>query len=294
MICMYDSYLGRLLCCGLACLFTLHLTTAAAAASFASPPIDLSKQVWDLPTAYPKGKLASYRFKSRFLKNKRDIWVYLPASYQKTAAPYPLLVVFDGQAYTSQLIPGPTILDNLIGSGTIPPLIAVFVSSMGQRERNQELPCYAPFIDSLVYELLPWLHQHYHMTYDPSQTTVAGSSYGGLAAAYAALRYPYQFGNVLSQSGAFWWQPPLLSGPWLVKQYASQPMLPIRFYLDVGDQETGSWEKKMSMVQVNRLFRDLLVNKGYQVTYHEFRGGHDYDCWRKTLAIGLIALMKGH
>jgi enterochelin esterase family protein len=292
---MHHFNLDQLLRYGLVSLFTLHLTIASSATfSSLAPPISPSQQAWDLPTDYPKGKLASYRFKSRLLKNKRDIWIYLPPSYQKKAAPYPLLIVFDGQAYTSQLIPGPTILDNLIGLGIIPPLVALFVSSMGQRERNLELPCYAPFIDSLIEELLPWLHQHYHVTYDPSQIIVAGSSYGGLAAAYAALRYPYQFGNVLSQSGAFWWQPPLISGPWLVKQYAAQPPLPIRFYLDVGNQETESWGGKMSMVQVNHLFRDLLLTKGYQVTYHEFQGGHDYDCWRKTLAIGLIALMRSH
>jgi enterochelin esterase-like enzyme len=257
-------------------------------------PFHPSTQVWDQPIAYrPNGKLISYRFKSRLLKNKRDIWVYVPASYSLEEPPYPLLIVFDGQAYTSQLIPGPTILDNLIAERQILPIIAVFISSMGQTERNRELPCYAPFIDSLIQELLPWLQQHYHISDHPSQTIIAGSSYGGLAAAYAALRYPQRFGNVLSQSGAFWWGPPQFPEPWLVKQFESSSLLPIQFYLDVGDQETEASKGKMSMININRLFRNLLLNKGYRVTYHEFKGGHDYACWRKTFAIGLIALI-GH
>jgi len=35
-----------------------------------------------------------------------------------------------------------------------------------------------------------------------------GSSPGGLAATYAAYRHPEMFGNVLSQSGSYWWTPP--------------------------------------------------------------------------------------
>ena len=68
---------------------------------------------------------------------------------------------------------------------------------------------------------------------------------------------------------------------------------PIRFYLDVGDQETDVYEGKMSMIAVNRQMRDLLLNKGYEVAYFEFNGGHDYDCWRKTFSNGLRALFGG-
>lgn len=252
-----------------------------------------SEKSWDeVKVGTPKGTVFSYRFTSNLLKNRRDIWVYVPPSYHKQNQPYPLLVVFDGEAYNGDLIPGPTILDNLIAAGEIPPLVTLFISSIGQDERNRELPCYAPFVDSLVNELLPWLHKNYRVTSDPSYTIVGGSSYGGLAAAYAALRYPERFGNVLSQSGAYWWQPSQKAKPWLIQQFATRSMLPIHFYLDVGDKETEKWEDGCNMITINRQFRDVLLNKGYQVTYQEFEGDHDYDCWRKTFATGLIALVK--
>lgn len=267
------------------------LTIAKAIPSFSFSEYSSMMNEMPAKSLDSQGKLFSYCFTSKLLKNKRDIWVYIPPSYLRENYDFPLLVVFDGQAYTSQLIPGPAILDELINTGKIPPLIAVFISSIDQPARNLELPCYAPFIDSLVEELLPWIRKRYPITTDPSQTILAGSSYGGLAAAYGALRYPQYFGNVLSQSGAFWWKRARLPGPWLVKQFEKYPALPIRFYCDVGDHETGLAEGRMSMLEVNRLFRDLLIKKGYPITYHEFHGGHDYDCWRKTFAIGLVALI---
>lgn len=259
-------------------------------AIFAAAP---SQPSWDMPQpGNPKGNLASFYFKSRLLKNKREIWVYTPADYRTNGSPFPLLIVLDGQAYTSQLIPGPTILDNLIADGQIAPLVAVFISSIDQPQRNLELPCYAPFIDSLAVELLPWIYTHYHVSHQPDQTIIAGSSYGGLAAAYAALRKPELFGNVLSQSGAFWWQPSKNGTDlWLIKQYENSPKLPVKFYLDVGDQEIDESTARMSMVKVNRCFSDLLKRRGYEYSYQEFKGGHDYDCWKQTFATGLISLI---
>jgi enterochelin esterase family protein len=37
------------------------------------------------------------------------------------------------------------------------------------------------------------------------RTVVAGQSFGGLAAMFAALNWPQRFGCVLSQSGSYWW-----------------------------------------------------------------------------------------
>jgi hypothetical protein len=126
----------------------------------------------------------------------------LPIGWRASA----LLIVFDGSAYLSA-VPTPVILDNLIAGARIPPVVAVFIDNPNQETRTRELTPNPEFAEFLARELLPWVHARYHVTSDPRMTVVAGSSFGGLAATYAALRHPEVFGNVLCQSGDFSWAP---------------------------------------------------------------------------------------
>lgn len=236
------------------------------------------------------GHVEEHHLRSTILGNQRWVYVYTPSSYTTSGEAYNLLVLFDGWAYI-HLVPTPTILDNLINQRKIPPFIAVLPDSLDQETRSRELPCYPPFVEFLTQELLPWVHAQYHVTSDPARTIVAGSSYGGLAAAYAALHAPEHFGNVLSQSGGFWWDKDpedQIPQERLIQQFMTHPRLPLRFYLEVGLKEDGIIA---DMVASNRHFRDVLALKGYEVEYTEFDGGHDYICWRGSLADGLLKLV---
>ena len=159
--------------------------------------------------------------------------------------------------------------------------------------RGRELPCYPPFAEFLAQELLPWARQKYHITSNPDQIVVGGSSYGGLASMYVGLKHPEIFGNVLSQSGSFWWKPEgELEHEWLTKQFAATYKLPLNIYMDVGILEDEPLlDKGPSQLVVNRHMRTVLQAKGYPVHYCEYGGGHDYLCWQGTLADGLISLM---
>lgn len=70
----------------------------------------------------------------------------------------------------------------------------------------------------------------------------------------------------------------------MARQFESIDKLNLKFYLNVGILESDM------MLKFNKQFRDVLINKGYDVTYEEFNSGHDYLCWGETLAEGLIAL----
>jgi enterochelin esterase-like enzyme len=261
---------------------------------------DASPQPWVAQRpGVPAGRVDKHRYKSAALNNEREIAIYLPAQYSPQAEPYSLLVLFDEDAYLS-LVPTPTILDNLIGEGRIPAMVAILIGNAGDDARDRELLCNPGFTRALVTEVLPWAHGLYNFTRDPRQTVVAGSSLGGIGAACAGLWHPETFGNVLAQSGAFHRAPPSASDAgesssepnWLVRQFISSPKKPLRFYMDAGSAEFNATGGGDSILFCTRTLRDVLRAKGYEVHFQEFAGGHDYLSWRGTLADGLIALMN--
>jgi enterochelin esterase family protein len=240
--------------------------------------------------ATPAGDVASREVKSRRLGRSVAVKVYTPVGHARNGKRYGLLVLFDGPTY-NLLVPTPTILDNLIADGKVAPLVCVFVTHV---DRMKELDRNKPFTDFLAEELVPWARKEFHATDDPRQTVVAGSSLGGLAAAFAAYTHPTVFGNVLSQSGAysFAWDgegEPVEMG----RLFASAPKLSVRFYMDAGLMETAlpMMNRGVSLLSANRHVRDVLRAKGYELHYREFNGGHEYLNWRGTLADGLIALV---
>ena len=261
---------------------------------------DAPPQPWAAKRAgVPAGEIMNQDFASALLKNTRPIFVYLPPGYSKTAQPYDLLVVFDGETYIN-VVPTPTTLDNLISEKRIAPAVALIVGN-AKGMRPTELPCNATFADFLNSELMPWLRRNYNVTLDPRRVTIGGSSYGGLAATCAAYRHPETFGNVLSQSGSYWWTPPPdpskpdVFAPGAEPSYVAQlfvnsPKLPIRFYLDAGSLELDKTGEGSAILVPNRHLRDVLRAKGYEVFYQEFQGAHDYVSWRGTIADGLILL----
>lgn len=238
----------------------------------------------------PSGKVERFKLQSALLKNERDIAVYTPPGYERNGAPLGLLIVFDGEWYLT-LVPTPTILDNMLADRKIPPLVAVFVDNPS---RSAELHCNPVFADFLANELVPWIRGRYTVSDDPARTTLTGSSAGGLASTCAALAHPERFGNVLSQSGAYWWRPmtPGEEPEWVLRQVRTGPRLPIRFYLDIGRFEDVTVLDGRTMLSVNHHLRDALREKGYEVHFAEFTGGHEYLNWKGMLSDGLIALLR--
>jgi enterochelin esterase family protein len=223
----------------------------------------------------------------------RSVSVYTPPRFDRSPGPYDLLIVFDGFWYLT-MVPTPTMLDNLIAAGKIAPVVAVFVETPGAA-RDRDLHCSSAFTTMLADELVPWAREQYHTSDRPERTTVAGSSAGGLAATCAALDRPDRFGNVLSMSGAYWWHPkePGMTSQWLPEQFAARSKTATRFYLAVGTMENAPQpEDSLTMLGLNRRLRNALRDRGYDVAYSEFDGGHEYVNWAASLADGLIALAR--
>lgn len=253
---------------------------------------------WQVRTQIATGKTEKRVWHSNILNNDRQVWVYTPPGYTPDHNPYPLLLLFDGNIFTTW-VPGPTILDNLLAEHRIPPLVTIMLDSLN---RYEELYCGEGFVECLARELIPWARQSYHITNDPRQSIVGGLSAGGLAAAFVALRHPELFGNVLSNSGAFHWSKEAYSAEqwsyeippedcWLSQQFAISEKLPIRFHLDCGLLEDQRDFPYTSLLRGNRHMRDVLKAKGYWLHYQETCAGHQYINFRGTFPEGLIALI---
>lgn len=168
-------------------------------------------------TASVNVKIIDTAFKIPQLGKTRRVWIYLPPSYQHSKAFYPVIYMHDGQ----NLFDGATSgfgewkidesLDSLALAGN-KECIVVGIDHGG----NDRLKEYDPYdseygkgegkayVDFLVDNLKPYIDQHFRTKPDAKNTTIAGSSMGGLISMYAVMRYPKVYGNAGIFSPAFW------------------------------------------------------------------------------------------
>lgn len=253
------------------------------AVSYAELPAAPSARDWLPRPDAARGEVSVHEVPSARLGGHRRVWTYRPAGAHG-ATELPVLVLLDGEHWQPHLGLA-DLLDNLVADGRIPPLVALLPDSVDVASRWTDLACSQDFVAFLDDELLPWAAARLPVTDDPARTVVAGQSLGGLTAAYACLVAPHRFGNVLAQSGSFWW-PDGPDAEWLTARIAESPRLPVRFWLSFGEQE---W---VALPAARRL-RDTLADAGYDdASYREFNGGHDYLCWRTELADGLVELLN--
>lgn len=265
--------------------------TAATEFSIAAMPNALDESWIVKQPDVPAGKVERFQLKSAILGKERVISLYTPPGYgEKPKNEYWLLVLFDGFFYRSS-IPTPTILDNLIHAGKVPPMVAVLIDNP-RESRLSELGYDPAFVEFLSKEMLPWIHEHWNVTHDPRKCIVGGLSMGGSEAAFVAMRHSELFGNVLSQSGSFadgngmdvQWE-------WLSSQYKASPKLPLKFFIEEGLLEDVSREGPTGLV-ANRHFVEILKSKGYPTGYEEVGGSHEPVHWRAALAEALASLTK--
>ena len=107
------------------------------------------------------------------------------------------------------------------------------------------------YVDFLAKTLKPYVDGHYRTKGDARNTTVAGSSMGGLISMYAILKYPKVFGNAGVFSPSFWLPPEIY-------KYASDHHLEkySRIYFVCGDSESDS------MVADMQKMAELIRSKG--------------------------------
>jgi predicted alpha/beta superfamily hydrolase len=236
------------------------------------------------------------RFRSRFLRNQRDIIVYLPPGYdEQRSAHFPVLYLHDGQNLfdgTTSFVPGMhwrvrETADQCIGAAAVQQLVIVGIYNAGKARAGEYTPTrdaragggradrYAKF---LLQELIPFVRQEYRILGGPMSTGIGGSSLGGLASLYIGLTFPEIFGRIAALSPSIWWdQRAILRFARDIK-VASRP----RIWLDAGTSEGSRTVKDAEQL------RDMLLKKGWRLShdlhYEAVEGGeHNEAAWAQRV-----------
>ncbi len=227
----------------------------------------------------PRGRVTRHVITDGLLPNKghRTVWLYRP----RTAEPVPLLLVCDGRDFRryGKLT---EIVDNLIAQQRIRPIALALVDN-ARTARAAEYIGGELALMTFTNLILPLANAHLALC-DPRDAPygVMGASLGGALALYVALRLPQVFGRVVCMSGAFQVRP--AGADSLVELLLKTlPPQPIRIWQGVGTLE---W-----LLTLNRdTLHPLLQARGYDVTYVEYGGGHNYTCWRDQTPAALEAV----
>ncbi|WP_209326002.1 alpha/beta hydrolase [Brevibacterium renqingii] len=221
----------------------------------------------------------------------RRIWICRP---QRAPASAPVLVVFDGRGFVDggllaaieELDSPPSaviaidhepadadVADSVLGGSTLPsgPRGSALPAS-GLRASDLVMnPRFCDDVLDLVASLTP----------DPdhaARTLVAGASYGGLAAAYFALRHPQRFRGICL-SPSFWQTDAAGRRIW---HHMPEPGTCPRpaFVIDYGTLETAIADAVAEAVPE-------FAARGLDIEARSFVGGHEHLWWRELLLVRL-------
>jgi predicted alpha/beta superfamily hydrolase len=245
-----------------------------------------------------EGRLRRHEnFRSKFLRNRRSLAVYLPSCYQEQRdRRFPVLYLHDGQNLfdgSTSFIQGQDwrvgqTADAEIHGGRVEPLVIVGIYNVGKGRIGEYTPTRVPRLGGgradrygkfLLEEVMPFIHSEYRVERGTWRTGIGGSSLGGLVSLYLGLSRPDVFGKIAALSPSVWWNQRV------IHKFAES--MPIRgrprIWLDIGTREGPR------IVEDVEHYRDILVHRGWQcesdLHYERVEGGeHNEAAWANRVA----------
>ena len=238
----------------------------------------------------PKGVVTAYKLEpGKFYPGTpHDYWIYVPAQYN-AAKPAPFMIFLDGSGVLGANVRVPTVFDNLIAKGDLPPLIGIFINpgvlpmlSDQAQNRYERIFEYdnisGRFARFLLEEMIPEVAKKYNLSKDPNDHAISGVSTGAVGAFIAAWERPDQFRRVLSFIGTFVAMKGADSLPALIRRTEPKP---IRIFMQDGKNDHvvpgqpygtfygGSWPLN------NQVMYEAFQFAGYDVKYVTGDEGHN-------------------
>lgn len=216
---------------------------------------------------------AAENFHATKLDNDRDLYVYLPPSYDLDLNKrYPVMYVQDGKGafylsdWSKETLSMHTTADELINEGLIDELIIVGISNMGEQRASE----YAHwdgidygmavqgkgelYEDFVVHDVMPYIESTYRVLEGRENTAIMGASLGGLVSCNIGMRHPELFSKVAMLSPYLGWGDELLLQKIEDGEYKEKRE--IKMWMDIGDRESE--------------FKDQIFNVGKAM----FEGGY--------------------
>ncbi|WP_175989178.1 alpha/beta hydrolase [Bacillus sp. Marseille-Q1617] len=235
------------------------------------------------------------------LKRKRQVRVYLPNTYNEDGTiRYPVLYMHDGQNLYRDEDAGYGMAWR-VGDYLDKSDLDLIVVGVDCNEGLKRLDEYGPwqskemtdvfsserqsiggegkeYIDYIVHELKPMIDEKYRTL--PDDTSMAGSSMGGLISTYAACVYPHIFKRVASISSAYWFNQVEIED--LIKKSDLSKIE--KFYLDIGTKENTESINDLTYIDSSREIYHLLQEKVQDCRFHVVEGAvHNELAWRERL-----------
>ena len=247
--------------------------------SLMGPSSELRGPRWAVPdfVSEPttlRGSLDTVSFRSEIRDNERELRVYLPPGYEESAAErYPLLFVNNGLR-ALEMSRMDWVLDNLIGSGRMAPIVAVFLERTGGEYGGDDTGDYARM---MAEELVPFIEERFVAGGGRERRAITGVGSGGTASMFAGLMRPETFGKVAAQSLYIvgdrrdqMWE--------LAAQQTDAP----RLMLFSSSNDYDIPEQEISAQADNAKVVEELVAAGVPVTMHLGVGAAGWGSWRAS------------
>lgn len=283
-------------------------TTAPAATEATPAATEAATETTEAPTETEpadngyEGTRKTLFWYSDALKMDCNYSIYLPASYDEndSTQAYPVIYLMHGvgghQLNMIERFSTPDILNKLIGNGTLPECIVVFID--GYNSFYYDGPGLA-METAIIKDLIPFIDENYHTLAAKEGRIIGGISMGGYGASRFAVKYPEMFCAALLMSPAVWQesQGNVCSGLHLFNNFdqttwdAEHPLAfldsyaeadsPVKFYVVHGTEDTV-----VPPADVEHFVNEL--GNVADVEYVPYEGGvHAWTTWVDTCEMAL-------